>query len=121
MYNINNNMYTHVMYKVLITYSRTGMHVSWCGRGSGAGRSSIQDLEASGVYKASKQRRVSSDQQWQTPIYVDSRPVLQNGKHKLHNNSVIEITCLRFIFLINQDLIRSIKSEVQKSSSTVPP
>jgi len=26
------------------------------------------------------------------PIYVDSRPVLQNGKHKLQNNSVIEVS-----------------------------
>ncbi|XP_064465715.1 microspherule protein 1-like [Ornithodoros turicata] len=45
------------------------------------------------------------------PIYVDSKPVLAGNKHRLNNNSVVEIAGLRFIFLINQELISAIRSE----------
>ncbi|KAJ8321121.1 hypothetical protein KUTeg_002708 [Tegillarca granosa] len=38
-------------------------------------------------------------------IYIDGKPVIAGNKQKLNNNSVVEISCLRFIFLINQDLI----------------
>ena len=77
------------------------------------------------------------------PIYIDGKPVLTGNKHKLNNNSVVEvsrkkyrvyylhielmwyaliaisqllfqISCLRFIFLINQDLINVIHTEAQK-------
>lgn len=48
------------------------------------------------------------------PIYIDGKPVLNGNKHKLNNNSVVEISCLRFIFLINQDLINVIHTESQK-------
>lgn len=48
------------------------------------------------------------------PIYIDGRPVLIGNKQKLCNNSVVEISCLRFIFLINQDLINVIRTESQK-------
>jgi len=52
------------------------------------------------------------------PIYVDSKPVLNGTRQLLNNNCVIEISCLRFIFLINQDLINAIKLEsVQKSTN----
>ena len=41
---------------------------------------------------------------------VDSKPVLGNlSSCKLSNNSVVEIAGLRFVFLINQDLIGSVR------------
>ncbi|XP_031787273.1 microspherule protein 1 [Nasonia vitripennis] len=48
------------------------------------------------------------------PIFVDSRPILAGNKMKLNNNSVIEIAGLRFIFLINQELISVIRQEAAK-------
>ncbi|XP_061217730.1 microspherule protein 1 isoform X1 [Neopsephotus bourkii] len=48
------------------------------------------------------------------PIYIDGRPVLGGSKWKLNNNSVVEIASLRFVFLINQDLITLIKAEAAK-------
>eukprot|EP00058_Branchiostoma_floridae_P013156 XP_002598644.1 hypothetical protein BRAFLDRAFT_118369 [Branchiostoma floridae] len=48
------------------------------------------------------------------PIYIDGKPVLNGQKWKLNNNSVVEISCLRFIFLINQDLINVIRAEAAK-------
>ncbi|XP_077543965.1 microspherule protein Rcd5 isoform X2 [Haemaphysalis longicornis] len=50
------------------------------------------------------------------PIYIDGKPVLAGNKHKLNNNSVVEIAGLRFIFLVNQDLISVIRSETPQSS-----
>lgn len=44
------------------------------------------------------------------PFYVDSQPVLRDGNCTvIHNNSVVEIDGLRFVFLINLDLIAKIK------------
>ncbi|XP_015199502.1 microspherule protein 1 isoform X1 [Lepisosteus oculatus] len=48
------------------------------------------------------------------PIYIDGRPVLSGNKWKLNNNSVVEIAGLRFVFLINQELIALIKAEAAK-------
>ncbi|XP_020707101.1 microspherule protein 1 [Athalia rosae] len=48
------------------------------------------------------------------PIFVDSRPILAGNKMKLNNNSVVEIAGLRFIFLINQELISVIRQEAAK-------
>lgn len=49
-------------------------------------------------------------------IHVDSKPVLGGGNcAKIINNSVIEISGLRFVFLINQDLIASVRAEALKS------
>lgn len=48
------------------------------------------------------------------PIFVDSRPIIYGNKVKLNNNSIIEIAGLRFIFLINQDLINVIRHEAAK-------
>lgn len=43
------------------------------------------------------------------PFYVDSQPVLRDGNCTvIHNNSVVEIDGLRFVFLINLDLIAKI-------------
>lgn len=50
------------------------------------------------------------------PIYIDGRPVLSGNKWKLNNNSVVEIAGLRFVFLINQELIALIKAEAAKIS-----
>lgn len=52
------------------------------------------------------------------PLYIDGKPILTGNKQKLNNNSVVEISCLRFIFLINQDLINVIRSETQKIPTT---
>lgn len=50
------------------------------------------------------------------PFYVDSKPVLHAGScAKLNNNSVVEISGLRFVFLVNQDLIASVRAEALKS------
>uniref|UniRef100_A0A3P9HWW0 Microspherule protein 1 n=1 Tax=Oryzias latipes TaxID=8090 RepID=A0A3P9HWW0_ORYLA len=48
------------------------------------------------------------------PIYIDGRPVLSGNKWKLNNNSVVEIASLRFVFLINLELISLIKAEAAK-------
>uniref|UniRef100_A0AAZ3QPK9 Microspherule protein 1 n=1 Tax=Oncorhynchus tshawytscha TaxID=74940 RepID=A0AAZ3QPK9_ONCTS len=48
------------------------------------------------------------------PIYIDGRPVLSGYTWKLNNNSVVEIAGLRFVFLINQQLISLIKAEAAK-------
>lgn len=43
-------------------------------------------------------------------FYVDSQPVLRDGNCTvIHNNSVVEIDGLRFVFLINLDLIAKLK------------
>uniref|UniRef100_UPI00358F3C58 microspherule protein 1 isoform X4 n=1 Tax=Myxine glutinosa TaxID=7769 RepID=UPI00358F3C58 len=39
------------------------------------------------------------------PIYIDGKPILTGSKWKLNNNSVVEISSLRFIFLINHEVI----------------
>ncbi|XP_059176346.1 microspherule protein 1-like isoform X2 [Physella acuta] len=52
------------------------------------------------------------------PILVDGRPVMAGNKQKLNNNSVVEISCLRFTFLINQDVINAIRSDNSKGGST---
>ncbi|KAG8181626.1 hypothetical protein JTE90_015271 [Oedothorax gibbosus] len=45
------------------------------------------------------------------PIFVDGKPVLNGSKHKLSNNSVIELTVLRFIFIINLEAVATIKAK----------
>jgi len=50
------------------------------------------------------------------PIYVDSKPILGSGNcAKLYNNSVVEIAGLRFVFLVNQDLIAAVRTEALKN------
>ncbi|CAO1299540.1 unnamed protein product [Diamesa hyperborea] len=48
------------------------------------------------------------------PIFVDGIPLLNGNKTKLNNNNVVEISGLRFIFLINYDLISAIRQESSK-------
>lgn len=52
------------------------------------------------------------------PIYIDGKPILAGVKQKLNNNSVVEMSCLRFIFLINHELINVIRTESQKQTNT---
>ncbi|CAG2110412.1 unnamed protein product [Medioppia subpectinata] len=50
------------------------------------------------------------------PFYIDSKPVLGAGNClKISNNSVVEIAGLRFVFLINQDLIAAVRAEALKN------
>jgi len=53
------------------------------------------------------------------PIFIDGAPVLKGGRTKLNNNNVIEISGLRFIFLVNFDLIHAVRCESAKL--TTPP
>jgi microspherule protein 1 len=46
---------------------------------------------------------------------VNGRPVLTGDSVVLHNNAVVEFASLRFIFLINADLINAIRLESTKS------
>lgn len=48
------------------------------------------------------------------PLFIDGMPLLTGNKIKLNNNCVIEISGLRFIFLINYDLINAIRQESAK-------
>lgn len=45
------------------------------------------------------------------PIYIDGKPVLTGNKFRLNNNSVVEIVGLRFIFLVNQEMISAIRAK----------
>lgn len=51
-------------------------------------------------------------------IYIDGMPLLQGNKSRLNNNCVVEIAGLRFVFLVNYDLINAIRHESAKT--TVP-
>ncbi|PIK47235.1 putative microspherule protein 1 isoform X2 [Apostichopus japonicus] len=48
------------------------------------------------------------------PIYIEGKPVMNNQRCKLNNNAVVEIAGLRFIFLVNQDLISQMRGEATK-------
>ncbi|XP_053683452.1 microspherule protein 1 [Sabethes cyaneus] len=48
------------------------------------------------------------------PLYVDGAPLMYGNKTRLNNNCVIEISNLKFIFLINYELINAIRHESAK-------
>ncbi|XP_062543418.1 microspherule protein 1 [Armigeres subalbatus] len=48
------------------------------------------------------------------PLYIDGTALLYGNKTRLNNNCVIEISNLRFIFLMNYDLINAIRHESAK-------
>uniref|UniRef100_A0A0A9XBK2 Microspherule protein 1 n=1 Tax=Lygus hesperus TaxID=30085 RepID=A0A0A9XBK2_LYGHE len=52
------------------------------------------------------------------PIFIDGRPILTGNKYRLNDNSVVEIAGLRFIFLINMELISVIRQEAAKMNMT---
>ncbi|KAJ3663823.1 hypothetical protein Zmor_008045 [Zophobas morio] len=47
------------------------------------------------------------------PIFVDGRPITAGNKVRLYDNAVVEISCLRFIFSVNHDLIRTIHDSLR--------
>lgn len=53
------------------------------------------------------------------PIFIDGRPIISGNKARLFDNSIVEIASLRFIFSVNQDLIRAIHHE--SASLNLPP
>ncbi|KAG8129342.1 hypothetical protein E2320_016276 [Naja naja] len=65
--------------------------------------------------RATKDNQIDVDLALEGPAWKISRKqVLCGSKWKLSNNSVVEIASLRFVFLINQDLIALIKAEAAK-------
>uniref|UniRef100_A0A182RMH1 FHA domain-containing protein n=1 Tax=Anopheles funestus TaxID=62324 RepID=A0A182RMH1_ANOFN len=48
------------------------------------------------------------------PLYIDGRPLLCGHKTRLNDNCVIEISNLRFVFLINHDFINAVRQESAK-------
>ncbi|XP_055373393.1 microspherule protein 1 [Condylostylus longicornis] len=50
------------------------------------------------------------------PIYIDGMPLLQGNKSRLSTNCVVEIAGLRFVFLVNYDLINAIRHESAKTT-----
>ena len=48
-------------------------------------------------------------------VMVNGRPVLKGESVILHNNAVVEFSSLKFIFLINADLINAIRLESTKN------
>jgi len=63
-------------------------------------------LRASGEFLISNEGR--------RPFFIDGKPVLPGSRSKLSNNCVLEIAGLKFVFLINQDLINAIRTEAAR-------
>uniref|UniRef100_A0A834R1R3 Microspherule protein 1 n=2 Tax=Sarcoptes scabiei TaxID=52283 RepID=A0A834R1R3_SARSC len=49
------------------------------------------------------------------PIYIDSKSILYQQSTQIHHDSLIEFSSLKFLFLINQDLICKIRNDVLQS------
>ncbi|KAH9406783.1 Microspherule protein 1 [Tyrophagus putrescentiae] len=45
------------------------------------------------------------------PIFVDGKPLLTGAAARVNNNSLVEFSTLKFIFLINQDLVSTMRNE----------
>ncbi|GFT77578.1 microspherule protein 1 [Nephila pilipes] len=45
------------------------------------------------------------------PMFIDGKPVLIGNKYKLNNNSVIEITVLRFVFIVNTEALAALRTK----------
>jgi len=52
------------------------------------------------------------------PMYVDGKPLLPGSKTKLNNNAVIEVACLRLLFLANQELISTMRADTAKMGTS---
>jgi len=50
------------------------------------------------------------------PVLVNGKPVLTGDKARLSNNTVVEFCNLRFVFLINTELIEAIRAEAAKNN-----
>ncbi|XP_061398913.1 microspherule protein 1 [Musca vetustissima] len=51
------------------------------------------------------------------PIFIDGVPLLSGNKTRLANNCVVEMAGLRFVFLVNYELINAIRHESAKTTS----
>uniref|UniRef100_T1PB02 N-terminal region of micro-spherule protein n=1 Tax=Musca domestica TaxID=7370 RepID=T1PB02_MUSDO len=51
------------------------------------------------------------------PIFIDGVPLLSGNKTRLANNCVVEMSGLRFVFLVNYELINAIRHESAKTTS----
>ena len=47
-------------------------------------------------------------------FFIDGKPIRRGHRVRLNNNSVLEISGLKFVFLINQDLIEAIRQEATR-------
>lgn len=45
------------------------------------------------------------------PIYVDGRPLLTESSARIYHNSLLDFSTLKFVFLINQDLVASMRHD----------
>ncbi|XP_036338108.1 microspherule protein 1 [Rhagoletis pomonella] len=53
------------------------------------------------------------------PIFIDGVPLLTGNKTRLANNCVVEICSLRFVFLVNYELINAIRHESAKTTAAL--
>ncbi|XP_067646785.1 microspherule protein 1 [Eurosta solidaginis] len=53
------------------------------------------------------------------PIFIDGAPLLSGNKARLANNCVVEICSLRFVFLVNYELINAIRHESAKTTAAL--
>lgn len=53
------------------------------------------------------------------PIFIDGVPLLTGNKTRLANNCVVEICSLRFVFLVNYELINAIRHESAKTTASL--
>ncbi|XP_013103576.1 microspherule protein 1 [Stomoxys calcitrans] len=51
------------------------------------------------------------------PIFIDGVPLITGNKTRLANNCVVEMSGLRFVFLVNYELINAIRHESAKTTS----
>lgn len=74
-------------------------------------RQGVLKLRASGEFLISNEGR--------RPFFVDGKPVLPGSRNKLSNNCVLEIAGLKFVFLINQELINAIRTEAARGNAPI--
>ncbi|XP_037933495.1 microspherule protein 1 isoform X2 [Teleopsis dalmanni] len=53
------------------------------------------------------------------PIFIDGTPLLSGNKTRLSNNCMVEICGLRFVFLVNYELINAIRHESAKTTAAL--
>ncbi|CAD7002748.1 microspherule protein 1 [Ceratitis capitata] len=53
------------------------------------------------------------------PLFIDGVPLLTGNKTRLANNCVVEICSLRFVFLVNYELINAIRHESAKTTTSL--
>lgn len=53
------------------------------------------------------------------PIFINGIPLMSSNKTRITHNAVIEISSLRFVFLVNYELINAIRHESAKTTSAL--